>query len=74
FKGQDYAADRIHEEALKFLKDNREGPFFLYYPNIIPHVALHIPDKELEPYLAQKWNDPPFTRDKGGYTPHFTPR
>jgi hypothetical protein len=21
-----------------------------------------------------KWNDPPFTRPKAGYTPHFTPR
>lgn len=74
FKGQDYAADRIHEQALKFLRENREKPFFLYYPNIIPHVALHIPDEELEPYLAKKWTDPPFTRERGGYTPHFTPR
>lgn len=74
FKGQDYAPDRIHEEALKFLRENRDRPFFLYYPNILPHVALHIPDAELEPYLAMKWNDPPFTRPKGGYTPHFTPR
>ncbi|MBL9158031.1 MAG: arylsulfatase [Verrucomicrobiales bacterium] len=74
FKGQDYAPDRIHEQALKFLRENRDGPFFLYYPNVIPHVALHIPDAELEPYLAMQWNDPPFTRPKGGYTPHFTPR
>ena len=45
----------------------------LYYTTIIPHVALHVPDEELKPYLAQKWNDPPFTRGKGyGYTPHFS--
>jgi arylsulfatase A-like enzyme len=74
FKGQDYAPDRIHEQALEFLRKNRDRPFFLYYPNILPHVALHIPDKDLEPYLAMKWHDPPFTRPKGGYTPHFTPR
>ncbi len=75
FKGSDYAPDRIHEQALKFLRENRGRPFFLYYPSVIPHVALHIPDAELEPYLAQKWNDPPFTRESGrGYTPHFTPR
>lgn len=74
FKGQDYAPDRIHEQALKFLRENRDRPFFLYYPEILPHVALQVPDKDLEPYLAQKWNDPPFTREKGGYTPHFTPR
>lgn len=75
FKGQDYAPDRINEQALGFIRQNQDKPFFLYYPSVIPHVALHVPDEELEPYLALKWNDPPFTRDGGyGYTPHFTPR
>lgn len=75
FKGQDYAPDRINKAALDFIRDNRDRPFFLYYPTIIPHVALHVPDEELEPYLALGWTDPPFTRESGyGYTPHFTPR
>lgn len=75
FKGKDYAPDRINEQALKFIRDHKEKPFFLYYPTVIPHVALHVPDEELKPYLAQKWNDPPFVRARGyGYTPHFTPR
>ena len=75
FKGQDYAPDRINEQALAFVRKNKNKPFYLYYPTVIPHVALHVPDEELKPYLAQKWNDPPFTRGKGyGYTPHFTPR
>jgi arylsulfatase A-like enzyme len=75
FKGQDYAPDRINEQALAFIRENKERPFFLYYPTVIPHVALHVPDKELRPYLAKKWEDPPFTRSGGyGYTPHFTPR
>ena len=75
FKGKDYASDRINEQALQFIKDNKDKPFFLYYPTLIPHVALHVPDDELKPYLKLKWNDPPFTRSQGyGYTPHFTPR
>ncbi len=75
FKGKDYAPDRINEQVLQFVKDNKDKPFFLYYPTIIPHVALHVPDDELKPYLAMKWNDPPFTRANNfGYTPHFTPR
>lgn len=75
FKGQDYASDHINDEALAFIKKNKDRPFFLYYPSLIPHVALHVPDEQLEPYLAMDWNDPPFTRDGGyGYTPHFTPR
>ena len=74
FKGQDYAPNHINEQALAFLRANQDRPFFLYYPTIIPHVALHVPDEELKPYLAEGWNDPPFTRQHGGYTPHFTPR
>lgn len=74
FKGQDYAPDRIREAALDFITENKERPFFLYYPTTLPHVALHVPDDELKPYLALGWNDPPFTAAGGGYTPHFTPR
>jgi len=75
FKGTDYAPDRINKQALAFIRANKDRPFFCFYPTIIPHVALHVPDEELEPYLALKWHDPPFTRGKGyGYTPHFTPR
>lgn len=75
FQGTDYAPDRIHDAAIEFIKANKERPFFLYYPSVIPHVALHVPDEDLKPYLDLGWNDPPFTRDAGyGYTPHFTPR
>lgn len=74
FKGKDYAPDRMIDEALAFIRQNKGRPFFLYFPSPLPHVALHIPDKELEPYLG-KWEETPFIRDKGhGYTPHFTPR
>ncbi len=74
FKGTEYAPDRIHAAAIEFLRSNQGRPFFLYYPSVIPHVALHVPDEDLKPYLDLGWNDPPFTAKNGGYTPHFTPR
>ncbi|MFO0999808.1 MAG: arylsulfatase [Planctomycetaceae bacterium] len=74
FKGQEYAPDRIREAAMEFITEHKERPFFLYYPTTLPHVALHVPDEELKPYLEQGWNDPPFAAAGGGYTPHFTPR
>jgi arylsulfatase A-like enzyme len=75
FKGTDYAPDRINEQILAFIRAHRDRPFFAYYPTIIPHLALHVPDEELEPYLALKWDQEPFRTGKGyGYTPHFTPR
>lgn len=75
FQGQDYAPDRINAAVLDFIRSSQDGPFFCYYPTVIPHVALHVPDEDLKPYHDLKWNDPPFTRQNGrGYTPHFTPR
>ena len=75
FKGTDYAPDRINEQVLSFIRKNKDKPFFCYYPTVIPHVALHVPDEDLKPYLDLGWKDPPFTKQKGyGYTPHFTPR
>lgn len=75
YKGQDYAPARIHQAALEFIKANQQRPFFLYYPSVIPHVALHVPDEELKQYTDLGWQDSPFTRSKNfGYTPHFTPR
>jgi arylsulfatase len=74
FKGTDYAPERMIEVALQFLRENKEGPFFLYYPTTLAHVALHVPDEELEPYLAKGWEETPFTAQGGGYTPHRTPK
>jgi arylsulfatase A len=74
FKGQDYSCDRIQAAASAFIRDHRHEPFFLLYASPLPHLALHIPDDELAPYHALQWDDPPFVRAKGGYTPHFTPR
>ena len=72
YKGGDYAPKRIADQVLAFIAENRERPFFAYYPTIIPHVALHVPDDELKPYLGQ-WEEKPFD-GRGGYTPHAKPR
>lgn len=71
YQGKDYASDRIINEVLKFIEGHHEQPFFVYYPTLIPHLALHVPDEELEPYLKLGWEDAP---DAARYTPHFTPR
>lgn len=72
FKGNEFAQDRIMEQALKFVRDNRERPFFLYVPSTIPHVAIQVPDDSLREYLGQ-FEETPYTGNKG-YLPHFTPR
>ena len=72
FKGTDYSPDRMIDAALRFVRQHKDGPFFLYFPSTIPHLALHVPDEELEPYLG-KWDETPFVGGRG-YTPHRTPR
>lgn len=44
----EYAPDVIHKEALKFIENNHDKPFFLYYPSIIPHAELLAPEAYME--------------------------
>ncbi|HKJ79034.1 MAG TPA: arylsulfatase [Prolixibacteraceae bacterium] len=48
-----YAPVPIHEQALKFLEDNRENPFFMYYPSVIPHAELFAPEEYMEKYRGK---------------------
>ncbi|MCE7053078.1 arylsulfatase [Algoriphagus sp. AGSA1] len=56
-----YAPDLIQQETISFIEENKENPFFLYMPIIMPHAELAAPDDE----IFQKY------RDKfGEETPH----
>ena len=67
-----YSHDLIAEEALKFLRANKDRPFFLYVPFTIPHVSLQVPEDSLAQYQGQ-WPDPAYD-GKRGYVPHANPR
>lgn len=70
--GKHYSHDLIEAEALKFIRDNKDKPFFAYVPFTIPHLALQVPEDSLAEY-AGKWDDPPYD-GKNGYLPHPSPR
>jgi len=38
-EGQDQLTERYTDEAVKFITEHRDGPFFLY----LPHTAVHVP-------------------------------
>ncbi|MGI8599822.1 MAG: sulfatase family protein [Chitinophagaceae bacterium] len=42
---QRYLTKRYTEEAINFIKNNKNNPFFLYYPNNFPHVPLYASDE-----------------------------
>jgi len=44
-----YAPQLIHDKALSFLEENKDTSFFLFYPSLIPHAELVVPEE----YMAQ---------------------
>ena len=72
FTGREYAPDRINEAARKFLRENKDRSFFLYYPTTVPHLALQVPEDSLAEY-KDAFPETPYTGDTG-YLPHLTPR
>ena len=47
-KGE-YLTDRLTDEALKFIEDNKDKPFFLY----LPHYAVHTPIRAKKDMIAK---------------------
>ncbi len=72
FSGTEYAPDLISAEAMEFIRENRERPFFLYFPTTVPHLALQVPEDSLTEY-AGKFPEEPYKGDRG-YLPHRAPR
>jgi arylsulfatase A len=72
YQGRVYAPDLITEAALRFVRENRERPFFLYFPSTIPHLALQVPEDGLAAY-RDAFPEEPYLGDRA-YLPHFTPR
>lgn len=70
--GQDYAGYHIRDEAIKFIKDNKSKPFFLYFTPTMPHLAIQVPDNEIDKF-GYKFEEKPYFAEKG-YTPHNRPR
>lgn len=48
-----YAPHLIHERALQFIEKNRDKPFFLFYPNVIPHAELLLPEQNLAEFRGK---------------------
>jgi arylsulfatase A len=72
YKGKDYSQDLMAAEALNFIRDNKDHPFFLYLPFTVPHLSLQVPDEALEIYKGQFEEEPYLGED--GYLPHPFPK
>ncbi|MEO6914614.1 MAG: arylsulfatase [Chitinophagaceae bacterium] len=68
----DYAPNLIIKEALRFINQNKEQPFFLYYPDPLPHASMQAPAKWVDYYHKKFGDEKPFLG--GGYVPCRYPR
>lgn len=71
YRGTVYACDTMTAEALRFIHNHRDRPFFLEMAYTLPHMALQVPERALVPYRG-KFDDKPYTGP--GYLPNATPR
>jgi arylsulfatase len=75
-KGDSYSQDLFEKEAIAFVEANKDRPFFLYLPFIVPHAAVQVPEDSLAEYRGKLGDDPPYnglTNGKVSYRPHPTP-
>jgi arylsulfatase A-like enzyme len=65
------------ERALDFVRQQRQGPFFLYLPITIPHAELLAMPEDMAPYLDENgesiFEEIPF-EGRGRYRPQRRPR
>ena len=66
--GSAYSHDLMADEALKFVRSNRERPFFLYLAFTIPHAKLQVPD--VAPYQDEAL----ITQEVAAMNPHGSGR
>jgi arylsulfatase A len=69
--GETHSQDEFIREALGFIRDNKDQPFFLYLPAAIPHLSIQTSDKWLDQY---KGKIPEADYVHKGYLPHPFPR
>lgn len=69
---KEYAPDLIQEQALEFIRENKDRRFFCYYAAIQPHADMVAPERYMEKYRGRYGEETPH---KGGhYRPQPEPR
>ena len=77
-----YSQDLIHGKALDYLDGMKpDEPFFMWYPTIIPHAELIVPEDSIIKKFRGKYPEKPFKGTepgnpafrKGGYCSQFYP-
>lgn len=71
YNQQDFAPTLMHEKALKFIEENKEEPFFLYYASPLPHVPLQAPKNQVDIYRNELGSEEPYLGNQGYFPNQF---
>ena len=55
-----YAPNLIQEKRLAFIEKNKDTPFFMFVPTIVPHAELFAPEEYMEKFLTKTNPEPPY--------------
>ncbi|NDV60992.1 sulfatase-like hydrolase/transferase [Puniceicoccales bacterium CK1056] len=64
-KQEVYAPFRIQEETLKFIRENKDRPFFCYVPSVLPHAELVAPEAYIARFRGNFGEETPYDAKKG---------
>ena len=73
FSQNEYAPDKIHQKAISFIKENKDGPFFMYYASPLPHLPLQVPKEYVDKYREIFGEEEPYIGDDA-YFPNRYPK
>ena len=62
----DYAADIIHQKAVKFIRDNKDRPFFALLTYTLPHAELVSPEDDIQAMYKDKFPEKPYRGTDSG--------
>ncbi|WP_338393428.1 arylsulfatase [Fulvitalea axinellae] len=66
-----YSHDLFTEDALRFVRENKDNPFFLYLAYSVPHADVDVPEDSMKPFIG-KFDEKPYKG--GGYLAQPTPK
>ena len=73
---KEYAPDLIHKQALEFIRENKDQPFFCYYSAVQPHADMVATESIMEQHRGKYGKEKPFKGrgDGKGYRRQEEPR
>jgi len=65
FYPKTFSTDLMLNKATRFIEENKDQPFFLFYASPLPHLPLQAPQKWIDYYRKKIGDEEPYTGDKG---------